>query len=47
MTKNNLTTMKKIFALLMLLCITLGANAQSGWRNPRTSSARITWLRSV
>lgn len=32
MTKNNLTTMKKIFALLMLLCITLGANAQLLWK---------------
>ena len=32
MTKNSLTAMKKIFALLMFFCITLGANAQLLWK---------------
>ena len=32
MTKNSLTAMKKIFALLMFFCITLGVNAQLLWK---------------
>lgn len=32
MTKNTLTAMKKIFALLMFFCITLGVNAQLLWK---------------
>lgn len=49
-----MTTMKKTLALVMLLCITLGAQAQLLWKisgtdstDPRTSWVPTIWLPSA